>query len=114
MSYNMQNRDQVLNYLKNIIISTLNDTPANIYLFGSWARMEEKRTSDIDIALQSPEEIPNLKWVELRERIEESTLPYRVDLVDLSKADQEFAKKVEREGIKWKDYSNAFKSQIEH
>ncbi len=112
MSKNRQNRDQILKHLKSIIISTLNDTPTNVYLFGSWARMEEKRTSDIDIALLSPEGIPDYKWAELRERIEESTLPYHVDLVDLSKADHEFVIKVEKEGIKWKDYSNVFRSQI--
>ncbi|GGB36086.1 nucleotidyltransferase domain-containing protein [Virgibacillus dakarensis] len=105
------NRDQTLMHLKNIINTTLKDTPANVYLFGSWARMEEKRTSDIDVALQSQEEIPTIKLVELRERIEESTLPYRVDLVDLSKANPDIVKKVKREGIQWKDCSNESKSQ---
>ncbi|WP_158701694.1 nucleotidyltransferase family protein [Lentibacillus sp. Marseille-P4043] len=111
MSFYQQSRDQILLHLKNIIDTTLKDIPADVYLFGSWARKEEKRTSDIDVALQSPEEIPIIKWVELRERIEESPLPYRVDLVDLSKADQDLINRIKKEGIQWKGYSNEFKSQ---
>ncbi|CCQ93685.1 conserved hypothetical protein [[Clostridium] ultunense Esp] len=37
----------------------------------------------------------------LRERIEESPIPYRVDLVDLSKAEDSFREKVMKEGISW-------------
>jgi predicted nucleotidyltransferase len=107
-------RDQMLNILKNIIIDTLCDVPVNVYLFGSWARKEEKKTSDIDIALQSAEEIPVDKWVELREKIEESILPYKVDLVDLSKASPAIIEKVRREGILWRDYWNDSSLQTKH
>lgn len=70
--------------LENILVKTLTGVPVTIYLFGSWARNEEKRTSAIDIALQSDEDKPIKIMVELRENIEESMLPYHVDIVDLS------------------------------
>lgn len=111
MSSNRSQREQTLTLLKNILIRTLKDVPVNIYLFGSWARNEEKRTSDIDIALQSQEEIPTKKLVELREEIEESTLPYNVDLVDLSKVNSIIINKVIREGIVWKDCTKGYKAQ---
>ncbi|WP_219619897.1 MULTISPECIES: type VII toxin-antitoxin system MntA family adenylyltransferase antitoxin [Bacillus] len=114
MDYQKSQRDRNLDLLKGIIFKTMSDISVNVYLFGSWARKEEKRTSDIDIALQSKEEIPAVKWIELRERIEESTLPYKVDLVDLSKAAPVFKEKVEREGILWRDYSNGSSSQTKH
>jgi uncharacterized protein len=107
-------REQILIQLKDMIIETLSDVPVNVYLFGSWARNEEKRTSDIDIGLQSRVEIPIEKWVELRERIEESSIPYRVDLVDLSKANSFLVDKVKSEGILWRDYSNDSSSQTKH
>jgi predicted nucleotidyltransferase len=96
-------RNKVLNQLKQIIDDTLMDCEINVYLFGSWARKEEKQTSDIDIALWAKEEIPIEKWVALNERIEESTVPYKVDLVNLSKAAPVFREKVESEGIVWTD-----------
>ncbi|MBM7600621.1 putative nucleotidyltransferase [Virgibacillus halotolerans] len=102
-------RENSLILLKNILMKTLTDVQVNIYLFGSWARNEEKRTSDIDIALQSDEEIPINKMVELRENIEESMLPYHVDIVDLSKASPNLVENVMREGIMWKDCTNGFK-----
>ena len=100
--------------LKTIVLNTLSDVPVNVYLFGSWARKEEKRTSDIDIGLKPLGNLSTLKWVELREQIDESLLPYKVDLVDLSKANQAIIEKVEREGIVWRDCSNGSSSQIKH
>jgi len=104
-------RAQSLRQLNHIINKTLADLPVNVFPFGSWARQEEKRTSDIDIALQPKEDIPKEKWVELRERIEESTLPYIVDLVDLSKANFVFTEKVMKEWIQWRDCTNEFNQQ---
>jgi hypothetical protein len=101
MDGNRIDREDILNYLKKIIAETLQDQPVEVYLFGSWARKEEKRTSDIDIAVSSHSAIPLSKWVELREKIDESELPYRVDLVDLSKVNPSFKEKVKKEGILW-------------
>lgn len=57
-------------------------------------KKRRKRTYDIDIALEPYGDIPLDKWVELRERIEESPIPYNVDLVDLSKANRSLVQKV--------------------
>ncbi|WP_145523927.1 nucleotidyltransferase family protein [Virgibacillus sp. SK37] len=114
MKSDIQKRDQILLQLKQIVLETLKDVPVSIYLFGSWARNEEKRTSDIDIALRPQKEIPMKEWVELRERIEESTVPYKVDLVDLSKANSNIVEKVGKEGIVWRDCSNDLRAQTGH
>lgn len=111
MSVEKSWRDQTLNQLKNIVNTTLQTIPVNVYLFGSWARHEEKRTSDIDIALYSKEEIPQKTLVNLYDRIEESTIPYKVDVVDLKDVDSRFIEKVLEEGIVWRDYANESKSQ---
>ncbi|QHS23202.1 nucleotidyltransferase domain-containing protein [Virgibacillus sp. MSP4-1] len=90
--------------LRDIVVKTLEDEPVRVYLFGSWAREEEKQTSDIDVTIQSNGEIPMSKWVELRDRIEESTIPYHVDLVDLTAANEQLKERVKEEGVLWKDY----------
>lgn len=94
-------REEILNNLREIVREAIGDFPADVYLFGSWARREEKRSSDIDVGILPRGEIPRGVWAMLRERIEESPIPYRVDLVDLSKAEDSFREKVMKEGISW-------------
>lgn len=43
----------------------------------------------------------------LREKLEESNVPYRVDLVDMQFASKILLKKIRQEGILWKKYKNA-------
>ncbi|GGJ90364.1 hypothetical protein GCM10007063_11200 [Lentibacillus kapialis] len=114
MASENKTREQTLTTLKHIVLQSLQDVPVNVYLFGSWARCEEKRTSDIDIALQSNEEIPVTMVVDLRERIEESTLPYHVDVVNLENASHELVKKVEEEGVLWKDCRSDWETRTGH
>lgn len=107
-------RDQMLMLLKSVIMETLGNLPVNVYLFGSWARGEEKRTSDIDVGILPNEELSTAKWVELLDRIEESLVPYNVDMVDLSRANPVILEKVKREGIVWKDCSKDSSLQTKH
>lgn len=71
-----------------------------LYLFGSRARGDETPSSDIDLAIEAQEDISeDISY--LSEVLEESLLPYRVELVDLSKAGRHLRKKVMEEGILW-------------
>ncbi|MGH8009329.1 MAG: type VII toxin-antitoxin system MntA family adenylyltransferase antitoxin [Candidatus Binatia bacterium] len=74
-----------------------------VYLFGSWARGEATPCSDIDLAVESRTTLPPGLLARLRERLEESHIPYRVDVVDLQKADAAFRQRVLAEGIVWSD-----------
>ncbi|MDC3418564.1 nucleotidyltransferase family protein [Aquibacillus salsiterrae] len=96
---------KVLDELKNIILDVLDEERVRIYLFGSWARHEEKQSSDIDIAIEPISLLPTSKWTDLIDRVEESTIPYRVEFVNLSDASDELKINVEREGVLWKDYN---------
>lgn len=75
--------------------------PARIYLFGSRARGDAARASDIDIAIlpEAPLEPGTLE--RLRDALEESTIPYEVEVVDLSSVDESFRRKVLAEAIPW-------------
>ena len=59
--------------------------------------------SDIDIAILPRYELPSGFFGELEADIEESTIPYDVDLVDLRQADPALVDEVRREGVKWRD-----------
>ncbi len=106
MDIHIEMREQILNELRTLVIETLLDTNAKVYLFGSWARNEEKQSSDIDIAVEPHSYFPPSKWVELHDQIEESTIPYYVDIVNLKNASSSLVKNVKKEGILWRDFKN--------
>lgn len=72
-----------------------------VYLFGSWARGQATRASDIDIAIQPSRPLPPGALAELREQLEESRIPYRVEVVDLTQVAPSFRNRVLQEGIPW-------------
>ena len=95
-------RDKILERVKNIVIGEIADANVKVYLFGSWARGEERRLSDIDIAVDWPGGAPPDKLARLREVLAESDVPFRVDVVDLSSAGEVLASKVGKECVLWK------------
>ncbi|WP_185819448.1 nucleotidyltransferase family protein [Salibacterium salarium] len=96
-------RDKILQELKELVVGQLSSEKVRIYLFRSWATQEEKQSSDIDIAIETERPLDPLTWNELVEEIEESTIPYNVDVVDLRNASSHLVRKVKEEGILWKD-----------
>ena len=77
--------------------------PERVYLFGSHARGEVRHASDIDIAILPRGDLPHAFFADLADKIEESTIPYDVDLVDLREVEPGFRQEVLRTGIKWRD-----------
>ena len=61
-----------------------------------------RQSSDIDVAIDAVRVLPSALLAELRERLEESAIPYDVDIVDLSAASPEIRSSVEREGLLWR------------
>lgn len=74
---------------------------ARVYLFGSHARGEASRASDVDVAVLPRKPLPVGLLSAIREELEESRIPYVVELVDLSAAEPSFRKTVQREGVLW-------------
>jgi predicted nucleotidyltransferase len=107
----MQNHQQVakespaaaraLEEVRRIVIDVVGAGKATVYLFGSWARGEATLLSDIDIAIESYTPLPPGTLARLRERLEESHIPYRVDVVDLRRVTPAFRQRVLAEGVQW-------------
>lgn len=83
--------------LKKFLLDTF--PQEHIYLFGSRARGDESAYSDIDIAIESNRTLSE-KLSQARLDIEESLIPYKVDLVELSKAPY-LRKIIQKEGVLW-------------
>ncbi len=94
--------EKALKKLENTVKDAFKDSPVSIVLFGSRARGDSAITSDIDIGILPKGRINRKNFVLLRETVENSNIPYKVDVVDLSQTSREFREKALTEGIVWK------------
>ncbi len=85
--------------LKKLIGELFKDSDVKVYLFGSRARGDHMPFSDVDLAFLSDEDISG-RLTLLREILDESNFPYKVDLVNL-KESKELLEVVLREGVRW-------------
>ncbi|MFZ5470239.1 MAG: nucleotidyltransferase family protein [Myxococcota bacterium] len=90
-----------LQEVRRIVTSALEGHPARVFLFGSWAKGAATRLSDIDVGVLPLARLPGGLLASVREQLEESRVPYHVDLVDLSEADAAFRNRVLQEGVAW-------------
>jgi predicted nucleotidyltransferase len=96
-------RERAIAELRRIVLAALGEHDAAVYLYGSHARGEIREASDIDIAILPRGKLPSGFFAGLAEAIEESTIPYEVDLVDLREVAPSFREEVLRSGVKWRD-----------
>ena len=99
----VQQTSHYLQAVRHILLSRLQRYDVKIYLFGSMARGEIRKASDIDVAVLPAGSLPDGVLSEIREELENRRVPYRVELIDLAKASPGFASHVQRAGILWND-----------
>jgi predicted nucleotidyltransferase len=87
--------------LKSLIIEFFKEENVIVILFGSRARGDYSRVSDIDIGILPKNRLDRKKLVLLKEKIDNLNFPYTVDVVDLSKVSEAFREKALKEGIVW-------------
>ena len=92
-----------LQQVRMIILNRLAKYPVRIFLFGSHATGRACAASDIDVAVLPEIDLPSGLLSQVREELEESNVPYKVDFVDISKTDEVFRQRVLSEGVEWND-----------
>ena len=103
MNAEMPARSPDLDEVRRVISRGLAGRRAQVFLFGSWARDEASRVSDIDVAVLPSEPLPFDLLAEIQEQLENSASLYPVDLIDLSTASESFRRRVLAEGVPWID-----------
>ena len=79
-------------YISLIKFSIYKTTPqAQIFIFGSRAKNTNQKFSDIDIAIKD-KNLNNTKLAKIRFELEESELPYKVDISDFNDLSSEIIK----------------------
>jgi uncharacterized protein len=96
-------REWAIGELRRMVLEALGAHQAAVWLFGSCARGEPLRHSDIDIAILPRDELPPGFFSDLAESAADSSIPYDVDIVDLRHAAPTLIDEVRREGVRWKD-----------
>ena len=84
-----------------IIKNVLQSDDFQMYLFGSFAQNKSAPSSDIDIAITSTQPLAAYALALVRDQLEESTIPYHVDIVDLRQVNEKLREAVQRQGILW-------------
>jgi len=93
---------------KKKIIGVINAVIPNVrvLLFGSRATGDYRESSDIDIALDGDRRLSRLDVMEIRDMLEASNIPRKIDVLDLHAVDEQMKATILREGIVWQDYRN--------
>ena len=89
-----------LDILYNCISKTFDADIPDVYLFGSRATGKHKKHSDIDLGLISKSKTNSdfeKKLDQLKSELEESDLPYKVDIVDLYNVEPTYEKSINRD-----------------
>ncbi len=89
--------------VKHKLLDLFKGTGAGILLFGSRARGKYRHGADFDIGIESvdPEIFQRLR-VQFGNFLEESIVPYKVDLILLDNVKSDFRKEVMKDAIIWK------------
>lgn len=78
--------------IKKIIFQFLDPKQYQIFIFGSRATGKAKKYSDYDVGIWGKKPVPPRILGLIEEALEESDLPYKVDVVDFSLVPKKFKK----------------------
>lgn len=92
-----------LNEITSILTRALHGKACVLYLFGSRAAGTHNPVSDFDIGVSSSDDL-RYELSAAREMLEESDIPFKVDVVELQSVSEEFKRKVMTQGVLlWKN-----------
>jgi len=94
-----------LDQLKMLVVDQMKGESVKILLFGSRARGDHHLGSDVDVGLIPDGQLNHSRITFLKEKIENSCIPYKVDLVDLREASKEFVEHALKDAVVWKNWN---------
>lgn len=82
-----------MNYIDIVKQIVLKHVPKNefaVFLFGSRAASNSNSLSDIDVGIMGTKPLPTLIMADLDSDLEESIVPFKIDLIDFYQVDKAF------------------------
>ncbi len=86
--------DKYTVFLKETLKKYIQDPEAKFYIFGSRAKGEYGKYSDVDIAIDTPYGLTCEQKLKLKTDFENSTFLYEVDIVDLKNIKESFKTRI--------------------
>lgn len=87
---------------KKIVLKELKNSDCKVFLFGSRATKENHRFSDMDIGIIAGKKFNKKILFVLKEKLNESVIPFKVDVVDFINVSQKFKEEALKHVIQWK------------
>lgn len=88
---------QLEDYHKKIIHDIIKNFKLNFYAFGSRTKNKAKRFSDLDLCIKNP--VTKTELRKIKDQFEESSLPFKVDIVVWDNISEEFKQNIEKDLI---------------
>lgn len=85
--------DKYLDIIRGIVLQNIDRDKTSVFLFGSRANSTNRKFSDIDIGFMGQDKLSTRVLRKISDNIEESRVPYHVDLVDFNTVDEKFKEK---------------------
>lgn len=89
--------------LKDLILSELKNEKVKVFIFGSRARRDNYIASDVDIGYIPSNNFDTKKIALLKEKIDNSNIPYKVEIVNFDHVSEDFKNEALKNIEIWKD-----------
>ncbi len=89
--------------LKNLILEALKNERVKVFVFGSRARGDNYQASDVDIGYIPYDNFDTKKITFLKEKFENSNIPYKVEMVNFNEVSEDFKNEALKDIEVWKD-----------
>jgi len=93
--------DKYLKILKDIILSQINREQVMVFVFGSRVLNRYSSSADVDIGLLSSEKLPSSIYHRIKNAVDESIIPWDVDIIDFARVDSSFKTQAMENIIVW-------------
>jgi len=97
----MSDDTKYIDLARQIVLREVSTDEYAVFLFGSRTEKRHSQTSDIDIGILGKRPLPLEVRAHLLELLNDSDIPYHVDVVDFFTADPEFKKHALKKSIVW-------------
>ncbi len=86
---------------RELVLENINTGEYAVFLFGSRAYDKHPGKADIDIGVLGEKEMPAFERYMIKDKIDETEIPYNVDIIDFFNADDSFKKVALRKIVVW-------------
>lgn len=94
------NLEESFKFIRDTIYKYLPKEEYEVFVYGSRADGTAQKWSDIDVGIRGKKEAPSPLLENIREELEGSSMPYKVDVVDFAKVSDKFRRFALKEVVK--------------